>query len=194
MIEHARPGVRTRRPWRLAAGGAALLVSVSGVAAAGAAAAASGDGEGERQAPEVRRCSTAAEERNLARFEDYLDALQSGDTETAQAFFSEDAVVEVHGSVPMAGTYSVQDGSYGESMARYWQPPAEDSPPAEPELWADCDQVILRGPFERTATTGAEVDTTVVEFFAFDDSGLMVRDDFYFTDTAAVAEAVISGG
>ncbi|MGF1664103.1 MAG: nuclear transport factor 2 family protein [Kineosporiaceae bacterium] len=164
-------------------------MSVSGVAVAGAAAATPGSGE-ERQAAGPQRCSTVDEERNLATFQEYLDTLLSGDGEAAQAFFSEDAVVEVHGSVPMAGTYSVQDGSYGEVMAQYWQAPTGDAAPAEPELWADCDQVILRGPFERTATTGVEVDTTVIEYFTFDDSGLMVRDDFYFTDTVVVAEAL----
>ncbi|MGL5808579.1 MAG: nuclear transport factor 2 family protein [Nocardioides sp.] len=135
------------------------------------------------------RCSTAAEDRNLAAFRDYLDALLSGDGENALSFWRDDAVVEVHGSVPYAGVYEVQDGSYPETQLAYWQVPGP--PEEEPALWADCDQVILRGPFERTAVaTGKEIETTVIEYFTFDRAGAIARDDFYFTDTALVNEVL----
>ncbi len=175
----------------LVVGGAAVGSVVTPVTGAAASSVSEDTGPGEARRDGGTRCSTAMEERNLRAFEAYLDALLSGDAETALAYYSPDAVVEVHGSVPYEGTYSVVDGEYGALQQQYWALPDEDAAVPEPELWADCDQVILRGPFERTAvSTGEQVDTTVVEFFTFDPAGRIVRDDFYFTDTAAVNDAL----
>jgi ketosteroid isomerase-like protein len=136
------------------------------------------------------RCSTVVEDQNLATFEAYLDDLTNGRIEEAQATFSAEAVVEVHGTVPFAGTYPATGPEYLEMMTRTWQPPSAGGPAPRPQLWADCDQVVLRGGFQRTSiTTGEALDTEVVEFFTFE-AGKIVRDDFYFSDTQAVNDAL----
>ncbi len=171
--------------------GLAILGTVAVVTAAAATPASSS-----RPAPTAHdgtdppRCSTAVEERNLDTFEAYLALLMSGDIEGAQASFADGAVVEVHGTVPYAGTYPAAGTEYPAVMQQYWAAPTGDGSQESPELWADCDQVILRGAYARTAVaTGEPLDTEVVEFFTFA-RGEIVRDDFYFTDTAAVNEAL----
>jgi ketosteroid isomerase-like protein len=134
-----------------------------------------------------RGCSTAIENRNLANFNAYLAALLGGDFATANSYFAADGVVEVHGaSLPFAGTYNATNGEYAALQLQYWDF-SNVGTPAAPTLYADCDKVILKGPFQRTAkATGKPIDTTVIEFFTFNKEGRIVRDDFYFTDTAAV--------
>ncbi|MGL5861288.1 MAG: nuclear transport factor 2 family protein, partial [Phycicoccus sp.] len=126
------------------------------------------------------RCSTRVEERNRAAFDDYLAKLQSGDIDGAQAYFADGAVVEVHGTVPFAGTYGATD-EYIEMMTSTWQPPAGGGEPASPEVYADCDQLILRGEFDRVSlATGEALDTTVIEYFTFE-SGRERRPDSRMT-------------
>jgi ketosteroid isomerase-like protein len=131
-------------------------------------------------------CSTFIENRNLANFKAYLAALLGGDFTTALGYFAPDGVVEIHGaSLPFAGTYTVTDGAYAAVQTQYWD--FSSTPLAEPTLYADCDKVFLKGPFQRIAkATGQTIDTTVIEFFTFNKQGLIARDDFYFTDTATV--------
>jgi ketosteroid isomerase-like protein len=132
-------------------------------------------------------CSAAIENRNLANFKAYLSALLSGDFATANSYFATGGVVEVHGaSLPFAGTYNATNGDYAALQLQYWDF-SNAGTPAAPTLYADCDKVILKGPFQRTAkATGKPIDTTVIEFFTFNREGRIVRDDFYFTDTATV--------
>jgi ketosteroid isomerase-like protein len=138
------------------------------------------------------RCNSAIEERNLAVFESYLDDLFGGDVAAAQRRFTRNAVVEVHGSVPYAGTYPARGEAYPRAQQPYWQPPTADQIDTErPQLLVDCNQLILRGQFQRTAVaTGQVVDVTVVEYFTFTRHGRISRDDFYFTDTALVNQAL----
>lgn len=138
------------------------------------------------------RCSTAVEDRNLANFRAYLAALTSGDIATAIGYYASGATVVAHGSVPFAGTFTVADGAWGAVQQRYWNLDNIDTT-QQPALYADCDKVILNGPFKRTArATGRIVDTRVIEYFTFDKQGKMVRDDFYLIDTAAVNAALAS--
>ncbi|MGL5928803.1 MAG: nuclear transport factor 2 family protein, partial [Dermatophilaceae bacterium] len=165
---------------------AVSAITLAGMAASSSAASAATDA-GERHPSE--RCSTRVEERNLAAFQDYLTRLQGGDIDGAQAYFADGAVVEVHGSVPFAGTYEATD-EYIDMMTSTWQPPSGGGEPAPPELYADCDQLILRGEFDRISlATGEALETTVIEYFTFE-AGTIVRDDFYFTDTQAVNDAL----
>lgn len=137
---------------------------------------------------EQPRCSTKAEERNLRRLEERLDLLAAGDFTAEQSYFDENATVVVHGSVSYAGTYRVKDGSYGQVMQATWSI-GGDAP--EPSLYADCDKVILIGPFDATArATGTAVDSPVVEVFTYTKDGKILRDDFYFTDTAVIHAAL----
>jgi len=137
------------------------------------------------------RCSTRVEDRNLTNFNNYLDALFSGNSEAALGAWAEEGVVEVQGSVPYAGTYRVVDGTYNQVLGTTWsiEPPAGGQ--NEIDLWADCDQVILRGAFDATSiATGEKMSTSVIEIFSFNDKGKIIRDDFAFTDTVVVAEAL----
>lgn len=182
---------RQQRRLRSAAGvvgGLALgggLVLATGLTAGAAAPTSAAD---DRSKPSGR-CSTAVENRNLAAFERYLDDLMSGDAASAQALFADGAEVEIHGSVPIAGTYPAVGEEYLAVQSGTFGPPVGDA--AEPpRLWADCDQVILQGAFVRDVpSTGERLDTTVIEFFTFED-GRITRDDFWFGDTAAVNEAL----
>jgi ketosteroid isomerase-like protein len=152
----------------------------------GAASATTGDGP----IRPLSRCSTRIEDRNLALFEERLGLLLSGNVEGSRSYFSDDGVVTVHGSVPFAGTYTVQDGAYEAMRAEYFvlAPPEGEMP--EPTLYADCDKVILVGPLSsQVRATGETVSTTVIEIFTFDTDGKIVSDDLYYTDTAAVLEA-----
>jgi ketosteroid isomerase-like protein len=136
------------------------------------------------------RCSTRVEERNLGLFEERLERLLGGDTAASREYFSDDAVVQVHGSVPFAGTYTVQDGAY-ESMRGEWFAPQPGAMTDLPTLYADCDQVVLIGQVVSTAVpTGRTLDTTVIEFFTYDANGKITRDDFYYADTTVVNAAL----
>lgn len=136
------------------------------------------------------RCNTFVEDRNLANFEAYLAALTSGDFAKALSYFAQEAVVNAYGSVPFAGTYSATDGSWVALQQQYWVFNADAAQEA-PVLYADCDKVILNGPFKRTArASGRALDTRVIEYFSFDAHGKIVRDDLYFADTAAVNAAL----
>lgn len=172
------PTRHARRALISAIAAAAIGTAVSSVVTAEPAAPSKGERNG---------CSTAIENRNLANFNTYLDALLSGDFATANSYFVADGVVEVHGaSLPFAGTYTVSNGAYAALQLQYWDF-SNVGTPARPTLYADCDKVILKGPFQRIAkATGKPIDTTVIEFFTFNREGRIVRDDFYFTDTAAV--------
>jgi ketosteroid isomerase-like protein len=141
-----------------------------------------------------RPCNTLLEERNLARFKEYLAALTSGALPDTSKYFTPDAVVVSYGSVVFAGTYQVTNGAWGAVQQAYWDL-ADIAPMAEqPALYADCDKVILNGPFKRKArATGQTVDTRVIEYFTFNRDGKIARDDFYLADTAAV-NAVLGVG
>jgi ketosteroid isomerase-like protein len=138
-----------------------------------------------------RPCNTLLEERNLALFKEYLAELTSGALPDTSKYFTPDAVVVSYGSVVYAGTYQVTNGAWGAVQQAYWDF-ANTAPLAEqPVLYADCDKVILNGPFKRTArATGQTVDTRVIEYFTFNREGKIVRDDFYLADTAAVNAAL----
>ncbi len=167
-------------------------VAVSGLLLGGGAVAAStqretsGGGKGSR-------CSTAIEDRNLRLFQQRLDGLTSGDPSALQRdrdYFADDATVVVNGSVPYAGTYSVTNGEYGQVLQATWAitPGVAGS---SPQLYADCDKVILVGSFQATAkTTGKPLDTSVIEIFTYRRDGKILRDDFSFTDTVAVNRAL----
>jgi ketosteroid isomerase-like protein len=168
---------------------AAVLGILISLSAPGAGAAE--QGETARPGLQPSRCSTAIEDRNLKLFREYLAALTSGDIAAATSYFTPDAVVVSYGSVPFAGTYSATDGSWLEVQEQYWDFSSIGGDPQEPVLYADCDKVILNGPFQRTAqATGLTVDTRVIEYFTFNRAGKMIRDDFYLIDTAAVNEAL----
>jgi ketosteroid isomerase-like protein len=138
------------------------------------------------------RCSTALEDRNLANFRAYLAALTSGDIATAVGYYAPGAAVVAHGSVPFAGTFTVADGAWGAVQQQYWDFSNIDAT-EQPVLYADCDKVILNGPFKRTArATGRTVSTRVIEYFTFNNEGKILRDDFYLTDTAAVNAVLTS--
>jgi ketosteroid isomerase-like protein len=178
------------RATRKSVGTAAVVMMTSAVSLSAAGDSAEGksaEGTSDRRMPS--RCSTWIEDRNLAEFESYYEALTSGNFTAAVEYFAEDSVVEVHGSVPYAGTYEAT-AEYPAVAGQYWDPP-ESGPTEEPTLWADCDQVVLRGSFDQTATaTDMSVDTSVIEIFTFDRAGKIARDDFYFTDTALVNKAL----
>jgi ketosteroid isomerase-like protein len=165
----------------------AVLTLVCSVALATAGADPSGSAPA--QAKDRSRCSTAIEERNLALFNERLEKLTSGDVPSDADYFDPDATVVVHGSVPYAGTYTNANGAYTEALLRYWNFPTAGG--STPTLYADCDKVILIGPFNPTAKeTGKALDTTVIEFFTYTRAGKIIRDDFYFTDTVAVNAAL----
>lgn len=173
---------------------ALAVTGAAGVLLAGAALAASaGDDRSTRPAATgataTPRCSTRVEERNLRKFEERLALLGTGTSDAA--YFADNATVVVHGSVPYAGTYTVRDGAYQAVMSRTWRIGASGGEPPRPALYSDCDKVILVGTFAATAAaTGTAVDTTVVEVFTYTKNGAILRDDFYFTDTAVVNRAL----
>jgi ketosteroid isomerase-like protein len=137
------------------------------------------------------RCSTAIEERNLATFQSYLAALRSGDQNATHSFWASSAIIVAYGSVPFAGTFAVNDGTWGSLQQQYWDFGNMGVSEEDPVLYADCDKVILNGPFKRTArATGRSVDIRVIEYFTFNKEGKMTRDDFYLSDTAAVRSAL----
>jgi ketosteroid isomerase-like protein len=142
----------------------------------------------ERPRPGSNVCSTFAEERNRQLLKERLQLLASGDFAADQTYFAADAVVEVHGSVPFAGTYKVAGGEYGQLLGSIWQFGVGTGEASnELTLYSDCDTVTLLGKFSATSrATGLLLDTTVIELFTFDNNGKIVRDDFYFTDTAEV--------
>jgi hypothetical protein len=166
---------------------AAVLILASGVALA------TGGRDPAAPAPvkakDGSRCSTAIEERNLALFNERLEKLTSGDVQSDAGYFDPSATVVVHGSVPYAGTYTVADGAYTEVLLRYWN--LSSASGSDPTVYADCDKVILVGPFNATAReTGEMLETTVIEIFTYTRAGKILRDDFYFTDTAQVNAAL----
>jgi ketosteroid isomerase-like protein len=164
-----------------AAASAALTTGV------GAAAGPTTTTEPTRPWPVSDACSTFVEERNRQLLEQRLDLLAAGDFAAEQEFFSHDATVVVHGSVPYAGTYDVAGGHYGQMLGSVWQFGSGGNSGEEPQLFADCATVTLFGRFSATSrATGQLLDTTVIEQFTFDAYGKIVRDDFYFTDTAEV--------
>jgi ketosteroid isomerase-like protein len=180
-----------RRSARALCGCSAVAIAVCAPALAAEPAA-----EPDNSAPSTdsRPCNTLLEERNLARFKEYLAELTSGALPDTSKYFTPDAVVVSYGSVVFAGTYQVSNGAWGAVQQAYWDF-ANMAPMAEqPVLYADCDKVILKGPFKRTArATGQTVDTRVIEYFTFNREGKISRDDFYLADTAAV-NAVLGVG
>jgi SnoaL-like domain len=136
------------------------------------------------------RCNTSLEDRNLANLQAYIGLLTSGKFNEAMGYFAPNAVVVAYGSVPFAGTHSVNNGAWGALQQQYWDLSAVVTQD-EPVYYADCDKVILNGPFRRVArTTGRTVDTRVIEYFTFDKEGKIARDDFFLVDTAAVNAAL----
>ncbi len=170
---------------------AGLAVVAASASLGGAAVAGDSDAGTAGQPPPRERCSTRVEERNLRLFEERLALMQAGDAEASRSYFSADGVVEIHGSVPYAGTYTVQDGAYGATMAHYFTRQPGAAPPPDPILYADCDRVILIGQVvSQAVATGETLDTTVIEYFTFDVEGKITRDDFYYTDTVAVNDVL----
>jgi ketosteroid isomerase-like protein len=149
----------------------------------------------ERPWPVSSVCSTFAEERNRQLLKERLQLLASGDFAADETYFADGAVVEVHGSVPFAGTYKVAGGEYGQLLGSIWQFGAATGEASdELTLYSDCDTVTLVGKFSATSrATGLLLDTTVIELFTFDNNGKIVRDDFYFTDTAEVNRVLGAG-
>jgi hypothetical protein len=136
-------------------------------------------------------CATPIEEHNRATLEAYTTALTSGNVEQALSYWAEGATVTVYGSIPYAGSYSATDGSYGQAVTTYWVDNRTGEFP--PTLYADCNQVILRGRWVATgSSTGIVVDQEIIEIFNFNANGRMMSDDFYFTDTVAVSNAITS--
>ncbi len=175
------------RPKIIAAGSGVLLAGALALGTSAAGSVVPADASSAAQVvgrDHQSRCSTRVEDRNLAAFERYYDLLTSGRGEEAMSYFSDDAVVEVHGSVPYEGVYAVAE--YAATAQQYWQRPTE-APAQAPTWWADCDQVVQRGAFDLVSVaTGIRADTEVIEVFTFDADGSIVRDDLYFVDTAAI--------
>jgi hypothetical protein len=169
----------------LAVGASAVLTAGVGVGVGQGQQSAESTQSAARSWPTSGVCSTFSEERNRHMLQERLDLLPSGQPPDESKYFTDDATVVVHGSVPYAGTYTVRDGQYGQLLGSQWQFAADLA--AEPQLYADCDTVTLIGHFTATSVaTGQLLDTTVIELFTFDAVGKIVRDDFYFTDTAEV--------
>ncbi len=173
----------------LAAGASAVLTAGAGVGQSAAESAQSAA----RPWPASGVCSTFKEERNRQLLQERLELLAAGDFTADLEYFADDAVVEVHGSVPYAGTYPVAGGQYGQMLGSVWEFSGGDTG-EDPELLADCDTVTLIGQFTATSrVTGQLLDTRVIELFTFDKDGKIVRDDFYFTDTAEVNRVLGAG-
>ncbi len=137
------------------------------------------------------KCTPEIEQRNLRLFNERLQLLFAQDPRERE-YFAPGAVVAVRSPVPYAGTYLIEDGTYGRVLMENWlfgPPPAGATPP---NLKAVCDKVILQADFSATArATNVAVKTPVLEIFSFRSDGKITRDDFFFLKPLEVTRALL---
>jgi hypothetical protein len=141
--------------------------------------------------PDGAKCSSEIEQRNLRLFNERLQLLFAQDPRERE-YFAPGAVVAVRSPIPYAGTYLIEDGTYGRVLMENWifGPPANGAPP--PNLKAVCNKVILQADFSATArASNVAVKTPVLEIFSFRSDGKILRDDFFFLRPGEVTRALL---
>ena len=125
--------------------------------------------------------------KSLAVLQGWTKALLSGRAPMEHNnYWSPDAVISVPKWLPYGGDYTMDRVmEYGGAMMSTW-----DVKPAPPSLYGVADKVFLHGRWTGTArATGKAVDMALLEIFTVRD-GKIVRDEFFFEDSAALLEAL----
>jgi uncharacterized protein len=125
--------------------------------------------------------------KSLAVLQGWIEALLAGRAPMVHAdYWALDAVVCVPQCLPYGGDYTMDRVmEYGGAVMSNW-----DVAPAPPSLYASGNKVFLVGRWTGQARkTGKPVDMPLLEIFTVRD-GKIIRDEFFFEDTAALLAAL----
>lgn len=121
---------------------------------------------------------------NVDSARDAYEAFRSGDLQTLQEGFAEDAVWVTSDELPLGGEVSGRDAIMGNfaQIPNYWS-----SFDVEPEEFLEAgDYVVVRGT-QRAANDSGSFEAPYVHLLKFDSDGQVVRGEF-FTDSAKAAK------
>jgi ketosteroid isomerase-like protein len=137
--------------------------------------------------PPVQIAEGAEGAKSLAVMQGWIGALMSGKAqEMEDQFWASDAVVSLPKSLPYGGDYTRDRmDEYRRAMFGTWE-----VRPSPPSLYAVADKVFLNGRWTGKArATGKSVDMPILEIFTIK-NGKIVHDQFFFSDTVALLEAL----